>query len=414
MLLSSVSESTCFFLGALSDMPAVRAFALYAGMALLIDFLMQITVFVALLSLDMARQESRRYDVLCCVKASKKATGGGSGDMDSSAGGGDSSREGTLYRVFNYFYAPFLMRPTVRAAVVVIFFGWFCASLAVAPDVEVGLDQEISMPDDSYVLKYFEHMKSFLSVGPPFYVVLRGQVDYTDRDVQNRICGSSGCDADSLQAQIKLWSKQSNVTYVASPAQSWLDDYFEWLASPQCCSYNPATMEVCQSNAEREEMKKIVEEERTTTPRSSGDDPGGDDTFDDFFSFDDDGFGDWDGDDQGKKQVNEENEVEEKKKDEPLPDHYFKNYDAFYYYEDEGDEANNSEEVVRQKRAIGRFKRTASKATTTAGACVRCDTSSPFGGKKRPSPEHFRRHLKWFLEDNPGEVCPSAGKAAYR
>ena len=36
MLLSSSSEATCFFLGALSDMPAVRAFALYAGMALLI------------------------------------------------------------------------------------------------------------------------------------------------------------------------------------------------------------------------------------------------------------------------------------------------------------------------------------------------------------------------------------------
>lgn len=60
MLLSSVSESTCFFLGALSDMPAVRAFALYAGVALFVDFLMQITCFVALLALDMMRQERNR------------------------------------------------------------------------------------------------------------------------------------------------------------------------------------------------------------------------------------------------------------------------------------------------------------------------------------------------------------------
>lgn len=74
MLLTSVSESTCFFLGALSDMPAVRAFALYAGMALLIDFLMQMTCFVALIALDMARQESNRYDILCCFAASKKGT----------------------------------------------------------------------------------------------------------------------------------------------------------------------------------------------------------------------------------------------------------------------------------------------------------------------------------------------------
>lgn len=56
MLLTSVSESCCFFLGGLSDMPAVKAFALYAGMALLIDFLLQITCFVSLLALDTVRQ----------------------------------------------------------------------------------------------------------------------------------------------------------------------------------------------------------------------------------------------------------------------------------------------------------------------------------------------------------------------
>ena len=61
---------------------------------------------------------------------------------------------------------------------------------------------------------------------------------------QNRICGTSGCDADSLQAQIKLWSLQSNVTYVASPAQSWIDDYFAWLNSGQCCKYDENTLQV--------------------------------------------------------------------------------------------------------------------------------------------------------------------------
>jgi Niemann-Pick C1 protein len=65
MLLSSVSESVCFFLGGLSDMPAVRAFAFYAGMALLLDFLLQITCFVALMSLDIQRQRDDRLDVVC-------------------------------------------------------------------------------------------------------------------------------------------------------------------------------------------------------------------------------------------------------------------------------------------------------------------------------------------------------------
>lgn len=40
-------------------MPAVKAFALYAGMALLIDFILQITCFVSLLALDTIRHAVR-------------------------------------------------------------------------------------------------------------------------------------------------------------------------------------------------------------------------------------------------------------------------------------------------------------------------------------------------------------------
>lgn len=43
--------------GALSDMPAVKAFSLYAATAVLINFLLQITCFIALLTLDSLRQE---------------------------------------------------------------------------------------------------------------------------------------------------------------------------------------------------------------------------------------------------------------------------------------------------------------------------------------------------------------------
>lgn len=92
MLLCSLSEATCFFLGepgaqgvlevraraapslcaslcpagpevcpcppgALTPMPAVRTFALTSGCALILDFLLQMSAFVALLSLDSRRQE---------------------------------------------------------------------------------------------------------------------------------------------------------------------------------------------------------------------------------------------------------------------------------------------------------------------------------------------------------------------
>jgi Niemann-Pick C1 protein len=55
-------------------MPAVRAFALYAAASLLINFMMQVTAFIALLALNDAREKSARYDVLCCIKTKETDT----------------------------------------------------------------------------------------------------------------------------------------------------------------------------------------------------------------------------------------------------------------------------------------------------------------------------------------------------
>lgn len=161
ILLTSLSESTCFFLGGLSDMPAVKAFALYAGMALFIDFLLQITCFVSLLALDTARQADNRWDILCFIKKSKKES--------TSSNHIPSAREGVLFKFFKVIYVPFLMKKTVRTVVMVVFFGWLCSSIAVAPHISIGLEQELSMPQDSFVLKYFKYLQSYLSIGPPVY-----------------------------------------------------------------------------------------------------------------------------------------------------------------------------------------------------------------------------------------------------
>lgn len=60
MLLTSVSECACFALGILTPMPAVKTFAMYAAVALLIDFVLQLTAFIAIMALD-----DQRYLVSC-------------------------------------------------------------------------------------------------------------------------------------------------------------------------------------------------------------------------------------------------------------------------------------------------------------------------------------------------------------
>ncbi|CAL1295283.1 unnamed protein product [Larinioides sclopetarius] len=236
IFLASFAESICFFLGGLSDMPAVRVFALYSGMALFIDFLLQMSCFVALLSLDLAREESGRLDICCCVKVN--------------ANDAPNERKGILYHVFEKFYAPFLMKDFVRCCIMLVFSAWICTSIAVIDRIDVGLDQKLSMPKDSYVLKYFQALEEYLSVGPPVYFVIKDGFNYSEREDQDNLCSVAYCHRDSLVSQISEASLFSNSTYIAHPPMDWLDNYISWAYDESgCCRvYKNDTSKFCPSN----------------------------------------------------------------------------------------------------------------------------------------------------------------------
>lgn len=67
ILLSSLTETIAFALGALVPMPAVRNFALYAAGSVFLNALMQVTVFVSALSIDLQRVEVCRLEGGLCA-----------------------------------------------------------------------------------------------------------------------------------------------------------------------------------------------------------------------------------------------------------------------------------------------------------------------------------------------------------
>lgn len=85
-------------------MPAVKSFALYAALAVLVDFVLQMTAFVALLSLDCRRQDSNHCELLCCVSVSTKRP--------------NKPNEGFLLPFMRKYYAPVLMHKVTRLIVV--------------------------------------------------------------------------------------------------------------------------------------------------------------------------------------------------------------------------------------------------------------------------------------------------------
>lgn len=199
MMLSSLSMSACFFIGALTEMPAVRMFALYAGVALIINFFLQMTCFLGLFALDTKRQMDNRLDIFWCIKSKSKS--------DKHLAG----KEGLLYTYFKDIYAPFLMKDSVRIVVLLVFGAWLCSSIAVLDNIHIGLEQELSMPEDSYVIDYFNFYQQYFVAGPPVYFMITDGYNYSDPDSQRALCALNQCDADSLPVLLNYFADNANL-----------------------------------------------------------------------------------------------------------------------------------------------------------------------------------------------------------
>ncbi|KAJ3096121.1 hypothetical protein HDU97_006200 [Phlyctochytrium planicorne] len=206
ILLAAVSETVAFSMGVFVSMPAVSVFSMYAAMAVFVDFVLQVTCFMSLLVLDSRRSEANRIDCIPCLK------------FPSAFPKPVVAEEGYLQAFIRKVYSPFLMNQEVKYGVFTSFLAMFFVFLALLRNVELGLNQREAVPRDSYLVDYFNDLDEYFRVGPPLYFVAEG---------------SNG------------ERKRPNISYIAQPTASWLDDFFLWL-NPQselCCRTKPSKVE---------------------------------------------------------------------------------------------------------------------------------------------------------------------------
>ncbi|KAM5439777.1 niemann-Pick type C-related protein 1 [Microsporum ferrugineum] len=229
ILLSATTETIAFALGVFVGMPAVKNFAAYAAGAVLINALLQVTMFVSILALNQKRVESLRVDCVPCIAIRKAASTGIAGEDR------PDISESLLQRFIRKVYATRLLGKNVKIGVVVVFLGLFTAGLGLIPMVKLGLDQRIAIPNGSYLIPYFNDLSEYLSVGPPVYFVTR-DVNITTREHQQQICGRfTTCDEFSLGFVLEQESKRPNVSYISGSTANWMDDFFYWLNPQQDC-----------------------------------------------------------------------------------------------------------------------------------------------------------------------------------
>ncbi|MCL7035268.1 hypothetical protein MKW94_006392, partial [Papaver nudicaule] len=227
--LASISEVLAFAVGSFISMPACRVFSMFAALAVLLDFLLQVTAFVALIVFDFRRAEAKRVDCFPCIKLYSST--------DESNQGTGPRQPGLLTRYMKEIHAPILSLWGVKIIVVAVFVGFALASIALCTRIERGLDQKVVLPRDSYLQGYFDNVTEYLRVGPPLYFVVKNY-NYSSKSGQtNQLCSISQCDSNSLLNEISRASTVPASSFIAKPAASWLDDFLIWM-SPEafgCC-----------------------------------------------------------------------------------------------------------------------------------------------------------------------------------
>lgn len=236
ILLSASTETIAFALGAFVGMPAVRNFAIYAAGAVFINAILQVTMFISVLTLNQLRVEDKRTDCFPCIQV--KSAG-----VHLGANGASSLRpyeghdEGILQRFIRKVYAPTILGKNAKAVIIIVFLGIFTAGVSLIPEVKLGLDQRVAIPDDSYLIPYFNDLYAYFDAGPPVYFVTR-ETNVTDRDGQQALCARfTTCDQRSIANTIEQERKRANVSYIATASASWIDEFFGWLnpSNDQCC-----------------------------------------------------------------------------------------------------------------------------------------------------------------------------------
>ncbi|OCT48287.1 Niemann-Pick type C-related protein 1 [Cladophialophora carrionii] len=231
ILLSASTETIAFAMGAFVGMPAVKNFAAYAAGAVFINAVLQVTMFVSVLALNQRRVESLRADCFPCVTVrGANSTGMPGGHFFG------SDEEGWLQRFIRKVYAPKLLDKKVKTLVLTFFVTLFAAGIALIPMVQLGLDQRIAIPQDSYMIQYFNDLYDYFGSGPPVYFVTR-HVNVTDREHQQQVCGGfTTCDEYSLAYVLEQESKRPNVSHINAATANWFDDFFYWLNPiSDCC-----------------------------------------------------------------------------------------------------------------------------------------------------------------------------------
>lgn len=167
---TSFTNVAVFLLSAISRLPALRFFALWAAIGVLFAWVYAITFYAAFATMDARRIDEKRYDCCPCRKPAdevkelnwfKKPPGG-------------------FDRFFENSFGPFIMRPIVRGVLLFLFFAGLGASIYGCTQLYLKFRFAFFYPSGSSQREYQDTLDEFSTVGDTSSIYIR------DRDLSKK------------------------------------------------------------------------------------------------------------------------------------------------------------------------------------------------------------------------------------
>lgn len=243
---ASLCEFLAFIVGYLTKIPALQSFCITAAFAVLIDFVLQITLFISLVSLDEERSSNGYMDVIFCYKVKNPPLETQEQefiDSDVNEQSDSGIKENTIQekdyvhyvksseseneikdlrekprktpkkpyseKIITAYMKILYTKPFIIISLIIYLF-LIVMSILACIFLPLGLDQRVSVIEGSKIYEYFNSQAEFIDVGPPAYLVF-DNIDYNNKE--------------NLELMDQINNNIARLSTVVPPVFSWYKDF---------------------------------------------------------------------------------------------------------------------------------------------------------------------------------------------
>ncbi|XP_024136450.1 patched domain-containing protein 3 [Oryzias melastigma] len=202
--ITALTDVLKFFIGVMSDFPAVQSFCLYTATSIFFCYIYTVTFLGAFMAVNGKREAGNRHWLTCMEIPSVKAVDQPDfynfccvgGDYDEVTG---AEKKKLASNFFKDCYGPFLVKSWVKGLVVLIYLVYLAMSVFGCFNIQQGIELYDLAADNSHVTTFVKKERQFFSgYGPSIMVIVNEEFPYWD-DVKR--CQLQGCLEDFKEPQ---------------------------------------------------------------------------------------------------------------------------------------------------------------------------------------------------------------------